>query len=36
MTWQELEKSIIVRIADDVSISIMGTSVEIIAFKSFE
>ena len=35
LTWQNLEKSIIARIADDVSISIMGTSVEIIAFKAF-
>ena len=35
LTWQDLEKSIIARIADDVSISIMGTSVEIIAFKAF-
>lgn len=32
----ELEKSIIARVADDVSISIRGFSVEIIAFKEFK
>lgn len=33
--WDELEKSIVASIADDVTISIEGTQVEIIIFKSF-
>ena len=33
VVWEELEQSIIARIADDVSISISGNNVEVIAFK---
>ena len=35
-TWDELEKSIVANIADDVSVKIVGTSVEIIVSKAFE
>ena len=35
VVWEELEQSIIARIADDVSISISGNNVEVIAFKGF-
>lgn len=33
--WDEIEKSIIASIADDISISIRGTRVEIIVYKTF-
>ena len=35
-TWDELEKSIVANIADDVSVKIVGTNVEIIVNKAFE
>jgi hypothetical protein len=35
VVWEELEQSIIARIADDVSIGISGNNVEVIAFKGF-
>ena len=34
--WDELEKSIIANIADDVKVKILGNKVEIIVFKDFE
>ncbi len=34
--WDELEKSIIANIADDVKVKILGNKVEIIVFKNFE
>lgn len=34
--WDELEKSIVANIADDVKVSIIGTSVEIIVSKKFD
>lgn len=34
--WDELEKSIVANIADDVSVKIVGTNVEIIVNKAFE
>ena len=33
--WDELEKSIIAKIADEVTVWIMGSSVEIIVYKAF-
>lgn len=33
--WDELERSIVANIADDVKVKIIGSSVEIIVFKSF-
>ena len=33
--WDELEKSVIAKIADDVKVSIVGKSVEIIIYKAF-
>ena len=33
--WDELEKSIIANIADEIKISIVGKKVEIVVFKSF-
>jgi len=32
----ELEKSIIANIADDIKVKILGNKVEIIVFKNFE
>ena len=34
--WDELEKSIVANVADEVSVKILGTSVEIIVNKAFE
>ncbi len=34
-SWDELEKSIVANIADDVSVSIVGSDVEIIVTKAF-
>ena len=34
--WDELEKSIVANVADEVSVKILGTSVEIIVNKTFE
>lgn len=34
--WDELEKSIIANIADDVKVKILGNKVEIIVYKKFE
>lgn len=34
-SWDELEKSIIVGVADDISVFIVGTDVEIVITKSF-
>ena len=34
--WDELERSIIANIADDVKVKILGNKVEIIVFKNFE
>ena len=34
--WDELEKSIVANIADDIKVSIVGTSVEIIVSKKFD
>lgn len=36
IAWEELEHSIIAKIADDIRISISNTNVEVIAFKVFE
>lgn len=33
--WDELEKSVIARVADDVKIELLGSDVEITIFKSF-
>ena len=33
--WDELEKSIVASIADDVQVSVKGSSVEIAIFKNF-
>ena len=33
--WDELEKSIVRKLADEVSVRIIGASVEIIVFKEF-
>ena len=33
--WDELEKSIVANIADDVKVKVLGSTVEIIVFKSF-
>lgn len=33
--WDELEKSIVAKIADDVKVSVVGKNVEIIVFKTF-
>ena len=33
--WDELERSIIANVADEVSVSIVGTVVEIVVYKSF-
>ena len=34
-TWDELEKSVIAKLADEVKISIIGSQVEITVFKTF-
>ncbi len=34
-SWDELEKSIVANIADDVSVNIVGSDVEIIVTKAF-
>ncbi len=34
--WDELEKSIIANIADEVSVSIRGTNIEMTVYKNFE